>query len=337
MSVGGADGAHRVLATSGTSGERLYVSFDEEEWHRTASWLEPVGRRAGMSAECPAQHPLLWALGRRTGARPARQPLRRRPRAPRPVAPRQFSTCWPTASGRPSARRRPTCVVSSRPRRKPSRPAALSLRFGFIGAEPAEESIRRNCWRGSRRSAGSSSMGSPKREDHRLRSLRSPNVPELEVNTGDFFGGARSGRRCAGRPRRSRRAHDHDAATRRSHAADSLPHARSRAGDRRPDRGADTPLANSRARRSFAEDRRGASLPVGDLGDSVGVAASDGRVAGRRARNGQDDELFIEAEASREVCHAVERAFRDRVGLSLTVARCPRARWGEAGKKHSVC
>jgi phenylacetate-coenzyme A ligase PaaK-like adenylate-forming protein len=50
LSSGGALGAHRVLATSGTSGDRLYVSFDEGEWNRTANWLGEVGRRAGLTA-----------------------------------------------------------------------------------------------------------------------------------------------------------------------------------------------------------------------------------------------------------------------------------------------
>jgi phenylacetate-coenzyme A ligase PaaK-like adenylate-forming protein len=48
LSAGGAPGAHRVLATSGTSGDRMFISFDEEEWNRTANWLGSVGRRAGL-------------------------------------------------------------------------------------------------------------------------------------------------------------------------------------------------------------------------------------------------------------------------------------------------
>jgi phenylacetate-coenzyme A ligase PaaK-like adenylate-forming protein len=36
-------------------------------------------------------------------------------------------------------------------------------------------------------------------------------------------------------------------------------------------------------------------------------------------RSGNDDELLVEAEGSREACRVVERAFRDRVGLGVTV------------------
>jgi phenylacetate-coenzyme A ligase PaaK-like adenylate-forming protein len=50
LSADGAPGAHRVLATSGTSGDRLYVSFDEGEWNRTANWLGKVGRQAGLTS-----------------------------------------------------------------------------------------------------------------------------------------------------------------------------------------------------------------------------------------------------------------------------------------------
>jgi len=51
LSAGGAPGAHRVLATSGTSGNRLYVAFDEGEWNRTANWLGKVGQRVGLTAQ----------------------------------------------------------------------------------------------------------------------------------------------------------------------------------------------------------------------------------------------------------------------------------------------
>ena len=40
-------------------------------------------------------------------------------------------------------------------------------------------------------------------------------------------------------------------------------------------------------------------------------------------RQGEDDELVIEVEATRELCHEVERAFRDRIGLSLSVRALP--------------
>jgi phenylacetate-CoA ligase len=36
-------------------------------------------------------------------------------------------------------------------------------------------------------------------------------------------------------------------------------------------------------------------------------------------RNGEDDELIVELEASRDACLVVEKAFRDRVGLTATV------------------
>ena len=51
LSAGGAPGGHRILATSGTSGSRLYVAFDEAEWGRTANWLGHIGRKVGVTSE----------------------------------------------------------------------------------------------------------------------------------------------------------------------------------------------------------------------------------------------------------------------------------------------
>ena len=50
LSAGGASGAYRVVATSGTTGERLYVAFDRADCDRVGTWLAHVGRRVGLSS-----------------------------------------------------------------------------------------------------------------------------------------------------------------------------------------------------------------------------------------------------------------------------------------------
>jgi phenylacetate-coenzyme A ligase PaaK-like adenylate-forming protein len=50
ISTGGAEGALKVFATSGTSGRSLYVSFDEKEWSRTGNWLKRVGEQVGLKS-----------------------------------------------------------------------------------------------------------------------------------------------------------------------------------------------------------------------------------------------------------------------------------------------
>ena len=162
MSAGGAAGAHRVLATSGTSGDRLYVSLDEQEWRRTANWLEMVGRGAGMSADDALLNahcyglwvggPALDLLANRCGA--GLVPLG-------PVAPRQVVDLLAQGVG---------TAISATPsyvRRMVEAAEAAGvdlrrtrLRVGFIGAEPAESSIRHKLLaRLPKASPGSSSTG----------------------------------------------------------------------------------------------------------------------------------------------------------------------------------
>ena len=50
LSAGGAAGAYRVVATSGTTGDRLYVAFDRCDWDRDGAWLEKVGQRVGLTS-----------------------------------------------------------------------------------------------------------------------------------------------------------------------------------------------------------------------------------------------------------------------------------------------
>jgi phenylacetate-CoA ligase len=51
LSAGGAAGAYRVVATSGTTGDRMYVAFDRSDWDRVGGWLEQVGKQAGLTSD----------------------------------------------------------------------------------------------------------------------------------------------------------------------------------------------------------------------------------------------------------------------------------------------
>src|SRR5262245_51899103 len=50
ISVGGPTGAHRVMATSGTTGARLYVAFGRDDWERVGDWLQQVGHSVGLTS-----------------------------------------------------------------------------------------------------------------------------------------------------------------------------------------------------------------------------------------------------------------------------------------------
>ena len=56
---------------------------------------------------------------------------------------------------------------------------------------------------------------------------------------------------------------------------------------------------------------------IAEIMSEILPATSEWRADVRR--RDQDDELLLEAEAPADVCQAVERAFRDRVGLGVTV------------------
>ena len=323
LSVGGAPGAHRVLATSGTTGDRLYISFDTEEWNRTASWLEQVARRVGVTSADVLLNthcyglwvggPALDLLANRSGA--GLVPLG--PTGPKIILELLADGVGTAISATPSYMRR--LIEAAEEARFDLR--NTPLRFGFIGAEPAEESLRRKLL--SRLPAGFrwielyglTETGGPS-----VAFAPDPNVPELEVNTQDYWIEVLD--RKEDWPVALNEVGELTITTRRIDGRTPLIRYRTRDLVRATAGPIEAPTRLSRIL-----GRADHSLKIGgvlvypsaisEILSELLPATAEWRAVVRR--NGQDDELFVEAEASREACQAVERAFRDRVGLGLTV------------------
>ncbi len=337
MSSGGAPGAYRVLATSGTSGDRLYISLDHLEWQRSADWLAQVGARVGVTRDDVLLNthcyglwvggPCLDLLAQRTGA--GLVPLG--PTGPTNVLPLLADGIGSMISATPSYLRRliEAADASGFDLR------ATPLRLGFIGAEPAEQALRDKLV--ARLPAGFrwielyglTETGGPS-----IACAPDPAVPEIELNTAAFHSEVLH-------PREDR----------------VLP--LGELGEltittRRPD--GRTPLVRYRTRdlvRAIAMDERGVSRMsriVGRVDHSLKIggvlvypssiaeimsgllpATSEWRAEVRR--RGEDDELVLEAEAPDGLCQAVERAFRDRVGLTVTVRTAAAGELGRSREK----
>ena len=189
LSAGGADGAHRVLATSGTSGDRLWVAFDRQDWERTGAWLERAGRSADMgpgdvlvNTHCYGLWvggPALDQLAHRTGA--CLVPVG--PDDPARVLELLADGVGTAISATPSYIRRLVEAADA----AGFDLARTPLRAGFIGAEPAEQALRDGLsarlpegfrWvelYGLTETVGPSVAFSP-----------DPAVAELALNVGDF-------------------------------------------------------------------------------------------------------------------------------------------------------
>jgi phenylacetate-CoA ligase len=324
ISTGGAAGAFRVLATSGTSGERLYVSLDQDEWNRTARWLEHVGHRVGVTSDDVLLNthcyglwvggPALDLLANRAGA--GLVPLG--PMAPSIILELLADGVGTAISATPSYLRR--LIETAEANRFDLR--KTTLRFGFIGAEPAETSLRQKLLsflpEGFRwiELYGLTETGGPS-----VAFAPDPDVPELELNTREFLLEVLDP--TADRPVPFGEVGELTITTRRTDGRTPLIRYRTRdlvqatAGD-----------ANAPTRISRILGRADHSLKIGgvlvypssinEIMSELLPATSEWRAFVRR--RGEDDELVIEAEASAELCHTVERAFRDRIGLGLTVA-----------------
>jgi phenylacetate-CoA ligase len=327
MSAGGAPGAYRVLATSGTSGDRLYISLDLGEWTRSADWLERVGRRAGvtgadvlLNTHCYGLWvggPCLDLLAHRTGA--GLVPLG--PTGPATVLQLLADGVGTAISATPSYMRRLIEAADATGFDLRTTP----LRFGFIGAEAAEQVLRDKLQ--ARLPAGFQWIelyGLTETGGPSVACAPDPGVPELELNSDAYHFEVLD-------PREDR----------------ALP--LGEIGEltittRRPD--GRTPLVRYRTRdlvRATAEDERGVlrmsrilgrvdhSLKIGgvlvypssiaEIMSGLLPATSEWRAEVRR--RGEDDELVLEAEAPAELCRAVEQAFRDRVGVGVTVCSAP--------------
>jgi phenylacetate-CoA ligase len=323
MSAGGAAGAYRVLATSGTSGDRLYISLDHLEWQRSADWLAGVGKRAGVTPDDVLLNthcyglwvggPCLDLLAQRAGA--GLVPLG--PVGPAILLQLLADGIGSMISATPSYLRR--LIEAAEAADIDLR--ASPLRLGFIGAESAEESLRDKLR--ERLPAGFQWIelyGLTETGGPSIACAPDPGVPEIELNTGAFH---------------LEVLHPHEDRVMPLGEVGELTIT-----TRRPD--GRTPLVRYRTRdlvRAIAADERGVSrmsrilgrvdhsLKIGgvlvypsSIAEIVsGLLPATSEWRAEVHRRGDDDELVLAAEAPQALCQAIERAFRDRVGLTLTV------------------
>lgn len=335
ISAGGANGAHRVVATSGTTGDRMCVAFDPVDYQRVGDWLEGVGNRAGLGCDDALLNthcyglwvggPILDLLAQRSGAGVI--PLG--PVGASAVLQFLADGVGTAISATPSYMRRlvEAAEIAGFDLR------GSGLRLGFIGAEAAEESLR-------------SKLLSHLPSDFRWVELYGltetlgpsvacaldPDVPELELNTVDFHVEVL----------------DLDA---------DVPVPTGDVGEltfttRNPD--CRTPLIRYRTR-DLVRATAGTSASTQQMSRIVGRSDHSLKVGGVlvypsavaeivsgllpvhaewRAllhRNGDDDDLVIEAEAARQDCALIEQAFQDRVGLGVHVEGKPQ---GSIARSH---
>jgi phenylacetate-CoA ligase len=310
-----------VLATSGTTGDRMFVAYDEDDWRRFGDWREATGLRAGLgradvllNTHCYGLWvggPALDQLAQRCGA--GLVPLG--PTSPAVVLGLLADGVGSAISATPSYLRRlietaeADCVDLRR----------SGLRVGFIGAEQAEQALRSKLLErlpedfhwvelyGLTETGGPCVAAGP-----------DPERPELEYNVADFHVEVL--------------------------AADDVPVGPDEVGEltlttRRPS--CRTPLIRYRTRdlvrvtAGHGGDVLRTSRILGRADDAMkigGVLMYPSSVAEIvtavlptsaewRAivqRHGDDYELLIEAETGAADCARLERVFQDRMGLGIT-------------------
>ena len=323
ISAGGAAGAHRVLATSGTSGRRLYVAFDEAEWTRTGRWLEMVGRHAGLTADDVLLNthcyglwvggPALDLLATRCGA--GLVPLG--PVSPPLVLDLLADGIGTAISATPSYLRRLIEAAESADVNLRDTP----LRVGFIGAEPAETALRKKLlarlpdgfqWielYGLTETGGPAVAFGP-----------DPDVEALTVNTEDFLIEVLEVN--ADRPTAHGEVGELTITTRGTDGRTPLVRYRTRDLVRAVAGPVEAPTRVSRilGRADDALKIGGVLLypcAAAEIMAELLPPAAEWRAMVHRA--GDDDELVIEVEGSPELCRDVDRAFRERIGLGLSV------------------
>jgi phenylacetate-CoA ligase len=197
-----------------------------------------------------------------------------------------------------------------------------ALRFGFIGAEGAEESLRQKLLshlpEGFRwiELYGLTETGGPS-----VASAPNPKETGLELNTRDFWIEVLDPE--ADRPVPMGEVGELTITTRRTDGRTPLVRYRTRDLVRVTAGEAEAPTHISRILgRADHSLKIGGVLvypsAVAEIMSELLPATAEWRALVRRRE--QDDELVVEAEAPHDLCQAVERAFRDRVGLGLTVS-----------------
>ena len=323
LSAGGASGAYRVVATSGTTGERLYVAFDRTDWDRVGTWLGHVGRRVGLSSSDVLLNthcyglwvggPVLDLLAHRSDS--CVVPLG--PVPPAGVMHMLAGGVGTAISATPSYLRRLIEAAEA----TGFDLAGTGLRLGFIGAETAEPSLRRKLlsrlpdgfrWvelYGLTETCGPSVAYAP-----------DPEVPELALNTQDFRievldleADAPAAPGSVGELTLTSRSVKSRSPLIRYRTRDLV---RVTAGEP----AAPTRISQILGRADDAVKIGGVLMyptAVADIVTGMLPPSAEWRAVVRR--RGLNDELFLEAEATPDLCRTLEVAFHERVGLGITV------------------
>jgi phenylacetate-CoA ligase len=324
LSAGGAAGAYRVIATSGTTGDRVFFAFDREDWDQVGTWMQQIARMVGLrsgdvllNTHCYGLWiggPALDLLADRAGACIV------------PVGPASPTLVLQIlADGTGTA----ICATPSYLRRLVEAAdetgfdlRSTGLRLGFIGAENAEPSLRRKLlsrlpdgfrWvelYGLTETTGPSVAFAP-----------DPMVSGLTLNKRDFLVEVLD--LHADVPATPGTVGELTITTRRAHCRTPLIRYRTRDLVRVLD---GDPAAPTRI--SSILGRADDSLKIGgvlvypsavaEILSEVLPPTAEWRAIVRR--HDQDDHLLLEAEAEPVLCRAVEHAFQERLGLGITVS-----------------
>ena len=323
LSADGAASAHRVVTTSGTSGDRLCVAFDTVDWERTGAWLEAIGRRAGLGQGDALLNTHCYGLW--VGGSALDQLAHRNQMCLVPIGPDDPARVLEFLAGGVGS------AISATPSylRRLVEAADVcgfdltqtGLRVGFIGAEPAEQALRDRLMSrlpsgfkwvelyGLTETAGPSVAYSP-----------DPDVAELALNVADFrievldleadepvpFG-------AIGELTITTTWADSRTPLIRYRTRDLV---RVTAGE---------PVAPTLVSRILGRADHSLKIcgvlvypsSVADVVSELLPAGAEWRAVIRRSH--EDDELLVDAEASPTVCQRVHDAFRARLGLDIAV------------------